>query len=61
MREAMRQDVEREHARENFLQEALTSWSAYKEIDRHVTGAEVRAWLDTWGNQAGAEPPDCHE
>jgi len=61
MREAIRQYVEREEARESFKQEALASWSAYQETGRHVTGPEVRAWLETWGSDAEAEPPECLE
>ena len=39
MREAIRQYVAREEARESFRQEALASWSAYQETGRHLTGA----------------------
>lgn len=61
MLEAIQQYVEREEARENFKQEALASWAAYKETDRHLTGREVRAWLTTWGTDAEKAGPDCHE
>ena len=43
-----------------FREEALASWSAYQETGRHLTADEVRAWLDTWGTDAEAEPPACH-
>jgi predicted transcriptional regulator len=59
MREAIRQYVEREEARESFKQEA--SWSAYQETGEHLTGDEVRAWLNTWGTEGETEPPECHE
>ena len=49
MHEAIQQYVEREEARESFKQEALASWTAYQESGRHLTGQEVRAWLNTWG------------
>ena len=49
MLEAIQQYVEREEARESFKQEALASWAAYKETGRHLTGQEVRSWLNTWG------------
>jgi predicted transcriptional regulator len=61
MHEAIQQYVEREEARESFKQEALASWTAYQETGRHLTGQEVRAWLNTWGTDAEAEPPECHE
>jgi predicted transcriptional regulator len=61
MREAIAQYVEREEARESLKQEALASWAAYQETGRHLTGQEVRAWLNTWGTEAEADPPECHE
>jgi len=61
MQEAIQQYVEREEARESFKKEALASWTAYQETGRHLTGPEVRAWLNTWGTQAEAELPECHE
>jgi predicted transcriptional regulator len=61
MREAIKQYVEREEARESFKQEAFDSWAAYQETGRHLTGQEVRAWLDTWGTEAETNPPECHE
>ncbi len=61
MREAIREHVTREKARESFRQEALASWSAYQETGRHLTLEEVRAWLGTWGTEAETEPPECHE
>lgn len=61
MREAIRDYVEREEARENFKQEALASWTAYKETGRHLTGQEVRNWLSNWGTDEEGEIPSCHE
>jgi predicted transcriptional regulator len=61
MCEAIRQYVVREEARENFKQEALASWAAYQETGRHLTGQEVRAWLDTWGTDKEGGLPECHE
>jgi len=61
MREAIREYVEREEAREGFKQEALASWTAYKETGRHLTGQEVRNWLNTWGTDEEKEIPPCHK
>lgn len=61
MREAIAQYVDREEAREGFKQEALASWAAYQETGRHLTGQETRVWLNTWGTEAEAELPKCHE
>jgi predicted transcriptional regulator len=60
MREAIRQYVDREEARDSFHQEALTSWKAYRENGRHLTGEEVAQWLGRWGAEADGGPPDCH-
>ena len=61
MLEAIQQYVEREEARESFTQEALASWAAYKETGRHLSGQEVRTWLNTWGTEDETTAPECHE
>ncbi len=61
MLEAIQQYVEREEARESFKQEALASWAAYQETGRHLTGEDIRAWLDTWGTGDEKGVPGCHE
>lgn len=61
MREAIREYVEREEARESFRQEALTSWKTYQENGRHLSGKETRDWLATWGTDQESEQPECHE
>ncbi|MBC3382697.1 CopG family ribbon-helix-helix protein [Pseudomonas sp. SWRI12] len=61
MREALSQYVVREEARENFKQEALASWKAYQETGLHLTGAETRDWLKTWGTEEESELPACHD
>ncbi len=61
MREAIRNYVEREEARESFKQEALASWTAYQETGQHLTGQEARDWLNTWGTEKETETPECHE
>ena len=61
MLEAIQQYVEREEARESFTQEALASWAAYKETGRHLSGPEVRIWLNIWGTADESAVPECHE
>ena len=61
MREAIRQYVEREEARESFKREALASWEAYRETGRHLTGDETTAWLDSWGSSGEPKRPECHD
>ncbi|HEV7250228.1 MAG TPA: CopG family ribbon-helix-helix protein [Shinella sp.] len=61
MLEAIQQYVEREEAREDFKQEALASWAAYRETGRHLTGAEARTWLNSWGTEDEKAVPECHD
>ena len=61
MLEAIQQYVEREEARESFTQEALASWAAYKETGRHLSGEDVRGWLNTWGSDDEKPVPECQE
>lgn len=61
MREAILQYVGHEEARESFKREALASWVAFRETGRHLTAAEVRTWLDSWGSPGEAGMPECHE
>ncbi len=61
MREAIREYVERQEARESFKEEALASWTAFRETGRHLNGDELRDWLKSWGSDAKTEAPDCHE
>ena len=61
MCEAIRDYVDREEAMEDFKQEALASWTAYQETGRHLTGQEVRDWLNSWGTDKETKIPKCHE
>ncbi len=61
MCEAIRHYVEREEARERFKQEALASWKTYQETGQHLTGQEVRDWLNTWGTDKETDIPQCHD
>ncbi len=61
MREAIRDYVEREEARESFKQEAMASWKEHQETGQHLTGKEVRNWLNNWGSDKETEIPECHE
>ena len=61
MREAIHQYVEREEARESFLQEALASWAEYQQSGQHLTGNEACNWFRSWSSESGDEAPACHE
>ena len=61
MREAIKQYVEREEARESFHREAQESWAEFQKSGMHLTGEEVKSWLESWGTDAETEAPACHE
>ena len=61
LRKAIRDYVVREEAKESFKQEAVASWKAYQETGRHLTGQEVRDWLNTWGTEKETGIPPCHD
>lgn len=61
MREAIAEYVEREEKREAFKAEALASWHEYQETGKHITGDEVIAWLETWGDERELPAPKCHK
>jgi predicted transcriptional regulator len=61
MLEAIRQYVEREEKREAFRQDGMRAWNEYQETGLHVTGDEVIAWLDTWGEENEQATPICHK
>jgi predicted transcriptional regulator len=61
MLEAIRQYVEREEKREAFRQDGIRAWNEYQATGLHVTGDEVIAWLDTWGEENEPAAPACHK
>jgi predicted transcriptional regulator len=61
MREAIREYVDREEAREKFKQEALLSWKNFQETGLHLTHEQVSDWLATWGTDKEKEIPKCHK
>ena len=61
MLEAIRQYVEREEKREAFRQDGIRAWNEYQASGLHVTGDEVIAWLDTWGEENEQAAPVCHK
>lgn len=61
MRDAIQQYVDREEARESFRNEALASWTAYKETGRHLTASETATWLENWGTSSETMQPECHD
>ncbi len=60
MKEAVRQYLEREEAREQMHQDALAAWREYEETGLHVTGEEMDAWLTAVAEGQDAPPPKPH-
>jgi len=60
MREAIREYVIREEARDRFSEVAEESWRHYQETGLHITGEELFAWMETWGTEDETDPPECH-
>ena len=61
MNEAIAQYLEREEKSEVFRQETLDSWNEYQATGLHLTGEEVIAWLETWGDENELPAPECHK
>ena len=53
MRDAIREYVEREEARD--------AWQEYRETGLHASAEEVLGWLDTWGAESETAAPACHK
>ena len=59
MKEALRQYMERETAKEQLRQQTLASWDDFVQTGLHVSEDEMNGWLDTWGSDHEVEPPKC--
>ena len=60
MREAIREYLEREEARQGFIAAAEASYVHYKETGMHVTLDEFAAWVDEVVVLPEATLPKCH-
>ncbi len=60
MREAILEYIQREEARQNFIQAAEASYAQYKETGLHVTFDEFSAWVDEVQNDPDKPIPACH-
>ena len=49
-----------EEERRAWYREGIESLREYRRTGLHLTGEEVDAWLDTWGDEELTEPPPCH-
>ncbi|NTF85641.1 CopG family transcriptional regulator [Agrobacterium rhizogenes] len=60
LKEAVEQYVDREEKRDSLLRDGRLSLDEYEATGLHVTGDEVIAWLETWGDEDEKAPPECH-
>ena len=61
VRDAIRQYVEREEARDAFVQQARDAWQEYRQTGLHASAEEVLDWLATWGGESETAAPILHE
>jgi len=61
MREAVREYLTREEARQSFRDEAAKAWRDYEKTGLHATQAEVDAWVDSLGTRRSRRPPKWHK
>ena len=60
MKEAILEYVQREEARQNFIEAANTSFDHYKETGLHITLDEFSAWVDDVQKNPNAPITACH-
>lgn len=60
MKEAILEYVQREEARQHFIQAAQTSFEHYKETGLHITLGEFSAWVDELQTKPDTPITACH-
>jgi predicted transcriptional regulator len=60
MREAVREYLTREEARQSFRDEADKALRDYEETGLHATQAEIDAWADSLGKRRPRRAPKWH-
>ncbi len=58
MREAVREYLTREEARQSFRDEAAMAWRDYKDTGRHAAQAELDGWIDSLGTRRPKPAPE---
>ena len=61
MREAVREYLTREEARQSFRDEADKALREYEENGLHATQAEIDAWVDSLGKRGARRAPKWHK
>ena len=60
MLQALEAFVSREEQRESLRQEGIAAWEEYQRTGLHLTGDEVRGWIDRIRRGEKAPMPKCH-
>lgn len=60
MKEAILEYVQREEARQNFINAANASFERYKETGLHITLDEFSAWVDAEKENSNTPITACH-
>ena len=60
MLQAMEAFVSREEQRESLRQEGIAAWEEYQRTGLHLTGDEVRGWMDQIRRGEKVPMPKCH-
>ncbi len=61
MREAVREYLTREEARQSFRDDAAAALRHYRETGLHTTQDEMDEWIDSLGTKKPRRPPKCHK
>lgn len=61
MREAVREYLSREEARQAFADEAEEAWLDYERTGLHATHAEVESWARSLGTRKPKRAPKWHK
>jgi predicted transcriptional regulator len=60
MLQAIETFVSREEQRESLRQEGIAAWKEYQRTGLHLTGDEVRGWIDQIRQGKKVPMPKCH-
>ena len=61
LKEAIREYIDREESRPNFIKVAERSYQHYKETGSHISLDEFSAWVDAVEQKPSTSMPVCHE
>lgn len=60
MLQALETFISREEQRESLRQEGIAAWEEYQRTGLHLTGNEVRGWIDLIRQGKKVPMPKCH-